>query len=176
MGKSTAMKHMAITWADGTAGKLKKFQFVFHISLKHVKDNSPIENIIIAQNIGLKANAVTPGEIREILKPKSNSPVLLLADGHDEYKTGCNTDIDEAIQKEKLWNSWMIISSRESEQIKDLKGFMDTEVEIRGFSESSVEAYTYKYMENEQKAEKLLKQAGDKREYFTKLFCVFRCN
>ena len=64
----------------------------------------------------------------------------------------------------------MIISSRESEQIKDLKGFMDTEVEIRGFSESSVEAYTYKYMENEQKAEKLLKQAGDKREYFYQTF------
>ena len=63
MGKSTAMKHLAITWADGTSEELKKFQFVFHISLKHVKDNSPIENIIIAQNIGLKANAVTPGEI-----------------------------------------------------------------------------------------------------------------
>ena len=79
---------------------------------------------------------------------------MLLADGHDEYKTGCNADIDETIKKEKLWDSWMIISSRESKQIKDLKGYMDIEVEIRGFSESSVETYTYKYMENEQKAEK----------------------
>ena len=35
----------------------------------------------------------------------------------------------------------MIITSREAEQIKDLKGCMDTEVEIRGFNESGVEAY-----------------------------------
>ena len=29
MGKSTAMKHLAISWADGTAEELKKFDFVF---------------------------------------------------------------------------------------------------------------------------------------------------
>ena len=39
MGKSTAMKHLAISWADGTAEELKKFDFVFHISLKLVRDN-----------------------------------------------------------------------------------------------------------------------------------------
>ena len=139
MGKSTAMKHLAINWADGTAEELKKFDFVFHISLKYVKDNSSIESIIIAQHSGLKANEITPEEVRSILKGVGKTKVLLLIDGHDEYKTGRNTDIDEAIKKEKLWNSWMIISSRESEPIKDLKGFMDTEVEIRGFSESSVE-------------------------------------
>ena len=170
MGKSTAMKYMAISWADGTADKLKKVQFVFHISLKHVKDNSPIESIIIAQHCGLKANDVTPEKIREILQCKANSAVLLLIDGHDEYKTGCNADIDEAIKKEKLWNCWMIITSRETQQMKDLKGYMDTEVEIRGFNESDVEAYVYKYMENDQKAEKLLKQAGGEAKTFYKSF------
>ena len=38
MGKSTTMKHLAISWADETSEELKKFDFVFHISLKQVKD------------------------------------------------------------------------------------------------------------------------------------------
>ena len=82
------MKHLAISWADGTEPELNKFQFVFHIALKHVKDNSPIENIIIAQHSGLKANKVQPTEIKSILE--GDSKVLLLIDGHDEYKTGRN--------------------------------------------------------------------------------------
>ena len=86
MGKSTAMKHIAITWEDGSVDELKKFQFVFHISLKNVKDNSPIENIIIAQHSGLKANKVQPKEIKSILDDADGN-VLLLIDGHDEFGT-----------------------------------------------------------------------------------------
>ena len=100
MGKSTSMKHVAVTWADGTESSLNKFQFVFHIALKHVKDNSLIESIIIAQHRGLKANKVQPTEIKSILE--GNNKVLLLIDGHDEYKVGLNKDIDETIKKESL--------------------------------------------------------------------------
>ena len=46
-------------------------------------------------------NKVEPGEIKSILED-SNTKVLLLIEGHDEYKPGSNTDIDEAIKKEKL--------------------------------------------------------------------------
>ena len=75
MGKSTAMKHLAISWADGTVKKMKKFDFVFHISLKHVKDNSPLENIIVAQHKGLKANKVNPAEIRSVLDGDTRNKV-----------------------------------------------------------------------------------------------------
>ena len=70
MGKSTAMKHLAITWADGTAEELKKFDFVFHISLKHVRTNKSLEKIIIEQHNSLEANKVTPAEIKCILEDK----------------------------------------------------------------------------------------------------------
>ena len=127
MGKSTAMKHLAFSWADGTSQELKKFDFVFHISLKHVRDNSSIENIIIAQHIGLKANEIKSEEINIILNRESRSKTLLLIDGHDEYKTGTNSDIDDAIKKEKLWNCWMILTSRETTQLVDVKQYMDAE-------------------------------------------------
>ena len=46
MGKSTEMKHLSLCWADGKSEELKKFHFVFHLALKHVKKNSgSIEDI-----------------------------------------------------------------------------------------------------------------------------------
>ena len=189
MGKSTTMKHLAISWADETSEELKKFDFVFHISLKQVKDNSSIESIIIAQHSGLEANEATPEEVRSILKGKSKTKVLLLIDGHDEYKTGRNTDIDEVIKKEKLWNCWLILTSRETEQIKDIKKYMDAEVEIKGFNGQNVEKYVTLCLGSTQKKDELLENAeisglGSPKDWgiltvpiFLHIICIlFICN
>ena len=187
MGKSTAMKYLAISWADGTSEVLKKFHFVFHISLKHVKDNSSIENIIIAQHVGLKANEVKAEELNFILSGKSGSKILLLIDGHDEYKSGTNDNIDEAIKKEKLWNCWMILTSRETKQLGDIKKYMDAEAEIRGFDSKNIKTYVSRSLGSEQKAEELLKQAVNRSIDISKgimtipillhMICVlFMCN
>ena len=158
MGKSTALKHLAISWADCTVKDLEKFDFVFHISLKHVKDNSSLESIIIHQHSGLKANKVKTAEIKSILD-NNLSKVLLLIDGHDEYKTGRNRDIDEAIKKEKLWNCWMILTSRETEDIKKLKENMDGEVEIRGFDGKNIDKYMELFLGSAEKRTELLTKA-----------------
>ena len=92
------MNHLAISWVDGTSEELKKFDFVFHISLKHVQTNKSIEKIIIDQHNGLEANKVTPAEIKSILEDEKIK-TLLLIDGHDEYKCGMNTDIDKVIER-----------------------------------------------------------------------------
>ena len=158
MGKSTALKEVAISWSDKTAPNLAdKFKLIFHVALKHVKDNSSLEKIIISQHSGLRANKVQPAEIKSILE--GDNKVLLLIDGHDEYKTGRNTDIDEAIKKEKLWNCWMILTSRETEQIKDVKQYMDAEAEIQGFDAKNVKAYITRSLGSEEQTAELLKQA-----------------
>ena len=162
MGKSTEMKHLAISWADGTSKEMKKFDFVFHISLKFVKDDSPIENIIIAQHSSLKRKKVKPCEIRSILENDISKSVLILMDGHDEYKTGCNADIDDTIKKELLGECWAVLTSRETIDLNNLKAYMDAEVQILGFSKSSVERYIGLFMEDEIKRRELLKKAEEK--------------
>ena len=175
MGKSTAMKHLAIKWADGTAEELKKFDFVFHISLKYVKDNSSIESIIIAQHSGLKANEITPEEVRSILKGVGKTKVLLLIDGHDEYKTGRNTDIDKVIKKQSLWNCWVVLTSRETEQLYDVKQYMD-EVEIQGFDDRSVQDYVFRYMDDKKKGRQAPKTSRSKwNTYFTEAYLMSPC-
>ena len=162
MGKSTTMKYLAITWADGTSEELKKFDFVFHIALKRVKDNSPIEKIIVEQHTGLQAKEVKPAEIKCILEEDTDGKIMLILDGHDEYTVGRNTDIDKAIMKEKLWNCWMFITSRENDQIKDLKQYMDAEVELYGFNGENARQYATKTIGNKEEAETMLKQAVEK--------------
>ena len=163
MGKSTEMKHLAISWADGTSDELKKFDFVFHVALKFVKDDSPIENIIIAQHSSLKRKRVKLWEIRSILEDDTCGRVLLLIDGHDEYKTGRNADIDDVIKKELLGECWLILTSRETTDLHHLKDYMDAEVEILWFGECGVESYIGLFMENEIKTKELLKQAEEKK-------------
>ena len=157
MGKSTEMKRLAISWADGTSDELKKFDFVFHIALRYMKNTSgSIEEIIIAQHPSLKRKKVKPWEVRTILEAKSCGKILLLVDGHDEYKTGRNTDIDEAIKKELLGECWMILTSRETDDIDSLKEYMNAEVQIQGFHGASVTNYIQRYMEDEEKAHNLI--------------------
>ena len=158
IGKSTATKYLAITWADGTEGELEQFNFVFHIALKLVKDNSSIEDVILKQHSGLKAGKVTPDEIKSILKEDTKNKVLLLLDGHDEYKVGRNTDIDEAIKKQQMWNCWLILTSRETEKTHDLQQYMDAEAEINGFDKKNIESYISKVVPEDQTKD-LLEQA-----------------
>ena len=91
---------------------------------------------------------------------------MLLIEGHDEYKTGRNADIDEAIKKEKLWNCWMILTSRETEQIKDLKKYMDAETEIHGFDKDSIKIFIEQTLESPEKCEQLLNDAAKSGFYW----------
>ena len=123
MGKTTASKHVAITWADGKSEQLDEFLFTFHITLKQVMHNIPVENIIVEQHCELKANKVTPEEIRNILEGCSRGQILLVMDGHDEYRPGRNSDIDDIIMTRTLGNCSIILTSRETEQIANVKEF-----------------------------------------------------
>ena len=157
MGKTTVLKQIAVSWSDEAMNEMAKFDFVFHIALKHVKDNSPIENIIIAQHSGLEANRVKPEEIKAILEGQTNcnGKALLLLDGHDEYKPGTNYDTDKLIERKTLWNCSLILSSRETGETADVKNYMDAEFEILGFGRSSITKLLRKI--HKQKAELLSK-------------------
>ena len=105
--------------------ELRRFDFVFYISMHSVRPNDPIEKCIIEQHNGLKANKVSPEEIRLLM---DKDKVLVLIDDHDRR---FNSKIDEAIQKKDLWNSWMMVASRCLRHV--FGNCMDDEIGIRGF-------------------------------------------
>ena len=144
IGKTTAMKHFAVRWAN-TGYDSFRFKFVFHVELKLVKGNQSLENIIIQQHKTLKASGVKPSDVRSLLENKSIA-VLLIFDGHDEYAVGSNKDIDAVIEKDVLWPCCLILTSRESKELKSLKQYFDVEVKICGFSEESIDNYLTKVL------------------------------
>ena len=155
MGKSTALKHLAVCWANGSVKELKQFDFVFHVSLKDVHKNDSIESIIITQHKGLSGNNVQPHEIKRIMEDTTKQVVLLL-DGHDEYKRGINVNIDRAITKDLLRNCCIVLTSRESKELSDVRECMDVEAEIKGFDEQGREEYITKYLGSTEKTSELL--------------------
>ena len=156
IGKSTAMKHLALGWADGTLKELKQFNFMFHIALKDVRGNETIEEIIIKQHKGLKSRKVSPAEIKNIIESYDNIKVMLLFDGHDEYTLGTNADIDNAITKDILADCWIIVTSRETKQLIRLKEYMNAEAEILGFDKEGVREYMIKCLGSQEKQKELI--------------------
>ena len=149
------MKHLALSWADGTSDELsRRFRFIFHLTLKDIKGDQIIENIIIEQHKGLKRRKVRPDEIKNIIE--GNHQVLLIMDGHDEYKPGSNKYIDEAITKDSLPDCWMVLTSRETKELVRIRDYMDAEAEITGFNWYQVKEYATKYLGSTEKCEEFL--------------------
>ena len=150
------MKHLALIWADGDE-EMKKFEFLFHLSLKSVQGDQSIEELIIKQHAGLKRNNVKPSEVKFILRKVKK--VLVILDGYDEYKRGTNSDIDNAVTKQLFPHSWMILTSRESKELPTIREYFNAEAEIIGFGEREIKLYINKYFGDAEKSEKLLEIA-----------------
>ena len=153
------MKHLALIWSDGTLNGIQKFDFLFHICLKNVRKNQSIEHMIIEQHKGLYGNSVRLEEITTILDGTVGRKILLLLDGHDEYKPGSNADIDTVITRCSLRSCCVIITSRETNELPKIRQFMDAEAEIVGFDNARVEEYITKYLGSTGMCQELLEHA-----------------
>ena len=94
--------------------------------------------------------------------------VLLLFDGYDEYTPGTNSELDRAIEK-TLGNCFLILTSRPKEG-KDftgkIRGKMDGELVIRGFSKENIKKCCSKYLGSDEEADKFLNQAKTKASLY----------
>ncbi len=90
---------LALDWAKNAIPALQQFQFVFLILFRHVEENEPLEEIIMKQHGRLESQKVPISEMKAILEGETNSNILLIFDGYDEYTAGCNEDIDKILLK-----------------------------------------------------------------------------
>ncbi len=149
IGKSTALKHLALSWAKGRP-ELQKFDLVFHIALKDVNHQTCLGKLILLQHKGLIANNVTEQEMSELLDGKCKRNILILIDGFDEYRTGTNSHIDSVLNRSNLWDSWIILTSRPFDKLDLLKQYFDAEATIIGFSDDSICSYASTFLESKE--------------------------
>ena len=118
-----------------------------------------IESVIVEQHKDLKRRRVKPEEIRFILEGHTNQQIVLILDGYDEYKPGSNQQIDDAIIKDDLPDSCIILTSRETKELPIIRDYMDAEAEITGFDEERVQEYVTKFLGSSEKCDELMEVA-----------------
>ena len=121
-----------------------------------------MEEIIIDQHSHLCGNNVQPAEIKTIIQGHTNQTIFFLLDGHDEYEPGTSRDIDKAITKYYLRNCWIIVTSRETKELRRIADFLDAEAEITGFDSERVKEYITKYVGSDEKCDQLFSIAKDR--------------
>lgn len=133
---------------------MEQFDFVFHIALKFAKQNQTLQDLIVEQHAVLKRQNVSQYTIRQILQEEISQRKLLLMDGYDEYKVGTSPHIDDVL-KRGLSQSVILLTSRDTKEVAELKPYMDLEAEIIGFGPTGVRKYTTKYLGSEEMQIKL---------------------
>ena len=152
---------MALCWADDNDEKLKQYDFVFCISLKDATSDVQVEKIIIEQHAWLRRNDVNPDEIKEILKNNGSSKTLLLIDEYDQYQRCSNTSVDDVIERRSSQNSQILLSSRETQQVKNIRKYLDDEIELQGIDEAEIEEYINDSLADKNKGTELSKRVKE---------------
>ncbi len=123
-----------------------------------MEGNEPLEEIIMQQHGRLETEKVSPSEVKAILQGETNSKILLMFDGYDEYTQGTNNDIDKLILNGKD-NCLIIVSSRSGDFLNPIKSQMDEEVHITGFSYKNIIKCAEQYLGSNQSCQEFLSQA-----------------
>ncbi len=162
IGKSTALKHLSLAWANGQSTELQKFDFVFHIALNSAKANQTVEEMIVEQHRVLQRHGATPLEISRLLTGDTMQNVCLLLDGYDEYQKGTSTDVDNVLVGVRLPHSSVLLTSRDTDKLVELRPYMNVEAEIMGFDPERVEEYISLHLESDRKTKELVALATKK--------------
>ena len=140
IGKSTFVKKLLVDWVevnkgtgDEQAAVLKNFELLVAVNLKEVSKRQSLKDVISFSNVFAKEDkCMTEGLVDYIAN--NQEKVLLIFDGYDEYRCGCNSEIYEIFNGKSLRNCRVLITTRIS-KADELRGGEDLQVEIRGFSE-----------------------------------------
>ena len=131
--------------------------YVFHIALRNVRHQSSLASIILSQHKTLKHKKVTEAEIDWILE--NERPVIIM-DGYDEYIAASSEDdiVVETLEKSLSFNTCVIVTSRETASLTEIRQHVDHEAEITGFDEVKTWLFIQKFLPDTQSRDRFLKE------------------
>ena len=155
IGKSTFVKKLLVDWVevnkktgDEKAAVLKNFELVVAVNLKEVSKRQSLKDVISFSNVFAKEDKyMTEGLVDYIAN--NQEKVLLIFDGYDEYRCGCNSEIYEIFNGKSLRNCRVLITTRIS-KADELRGGEDLQAEITGFSEVDRYDFMRRFLSNDE--------------------------
>ena len=155
IGKSTFVKKLLVDWVevnrktgDEKAAVLKNFELVVAVNLKEVSKRQSLKDVISFSNVFAKEDKyMTEGLVDYIAN--NQEKVLLIFDGYDEHRCGCNSEIYEIFNGKSLRNCRVLITTRIS-KADELRGGEDLQAEITGFSEVDRNDFMRRFLSNDE--------------------------
>ena len=155
IGKSTFVKKLLVDWVDvnkGTgdeqAAVLKNFELVVAVNLKEVSKCQSLKDAITLSNVFAKEDKyMTEGLMNYI--SNNQEKVLLIFDGYDEYRSGCDSEIYEIFRGNSLRSCCVLITSRIS-KADELRGGEDLHAEITGFSKVDGQKFMRRFLTHDE--------------------------
>ena len=158
IGKSTFVKKLLVDWievnegnGDEQAAVLKNFELVVAVNLKEVSKCQSLVDVIRKSNVFAKEDKyMTEGLVDYI--SNNQEKVLLIFDGYDEYRMGCNSEIYEIFHGNSLRSCCALITTRIS-KADELRGSEDLHAEITGFSEVDRKTFMRRFLNSKDVSE-----------------------
>ena len=156
IGKSTFVKKLLVDWVevnketgDKQTSVLKNFELVVAVNLKEVSKCQSLEDVIRMSNVFAKEDKyMTDGLIEYITNNQER--VLVIFDGYDEYRQGCNSEIYEIFRGSSLRSCCVLITTRIS-KADELQGGEDLHAEITGFSEVDRKTFLLRFLTDDER-------------------------
>ena len=155
IGKSTFVKKLLVDWVevnkaagDEQAAVLKNFELVVAVNLKEVSKCQSLKDVITLSNVFAKEDKyMTEGLVDYI--SNNQEKVLLIFDGYDEYRSGCDSEIYEIFSGNSLRSCCVLVTTRIS-KADELRGSEDLHAEITGFSQVDREVFMRRFLNSEE--------------------------
>ncbi|XP_054050187.1 NLR family CARD domain-containing protein 4 isoform X3 [Rissa tridactyla] len=172
-GKTTLLKRIAVLWASENCSALKKFQFVFFISLTSTRGG--IYETVCDQLLFEQYPICKQDFMKMLLAQRQR--VLFLLDGYDEFKPPNCPEIEAMIKENHKFKNVVIIATR-TESIHKIRQFGSLIAEIGDLSEESCKKLIKNVLTNKM-ADGLLNQLTEatsmKNLMKTPLFVIIAC-
>ena len=166
IGKSTFVKKLLVDWVavnkkigDEKVAVLKNFELVVAVNLKEVSKRHSKDVISFSNVFAKEDKYMTEGLVDYIAN--NQEKVLLIFDGYDEYRCGCNSEIYEIFNGKSLRNCRVLITTRIS-KADELQGSEDLHAEITGFSQVDREDFMRRFL-NSEEVSKLKKHLNERK-------------
>lgn len=151
VGKSTFASKLAYDWANGSK-HLENFKMVVLIELKQMKGS--LQEAVYHQ-LFPRDFTISPERLSKYLSSHQDDTLFVL-DGYDEARASVLDELRDIASGKLFRNACVLLTSRLGKSSR-INKFMDTRVEVTGFTTENVRDYIFKYFQcDRQRAERLI--------------------
>ncbi|KAK3746368.1 hypothetical protein QZH41_006306 [Actinostola sp. cb2023] len=144
VGKSTLASEMVYDWATGESNSA--FKLVFLIELRHVNKGikDAMFDLLFPKDFSVSCEQLYS---YVTLHPED---ILFILDGYDEVNPSTIPDLHDLITGKMLKTSTVVVTTRPGKGSK-IHWYMDTRVEVTGFTAENMHQYIRKYFQDDPK-------------------------